>query len=60
MGSMEIAITEYGTWNVTTSSGAQFRLNDRDGHLEVRAPEGNLVVHPKSSNAVELEAQAWN
>lgn len=59
MGSLEIAITEYGTWEVTTSTGGTFRLNDRNGNLEVRVPEGDLVVRPQSANVVELENLAW-
>lgn len=60
MGSLNVEITEYGTWNVTTSSGAQYRLNDRNGRLEIRVQVGGLIVHPRSSNVVELAATNWD
>jgi hypothetical protein len=44
---------------VTTSTGAEYRLIDRDGALEVRVLEGTLAVLPRGANAVELRAEAW-
>lgn len=56
---MEIIINGYGSWDVTTSTGAMFRLNDRNGHLEVRA-DGLLAVYPRAANTLEVAAINWD
>lgn len=60
MGSLEVHITQYGTWDVTTSTGAHYRLNERDGRLEVRVQDGGVAVHPRGANAVEIAAVDWD
>lgn len=60
MGNLEIAITQYGTWDVITSSGARYRLNDHDGQLEIRAQEGTIIVFPKMSNVIQVAAMNWD
>lgn len=59
MGKLEVQINQSGAWTVVTSSGARFRLADREGHLGITALEGVLAIHPVSGNAVNMEARDW-
>lgn len=59
MGKLTYEITSIGDVKITTSSGAEYRLTDRGGQLEVRPTEGDLAVFPRSANAVELAVREW-
>ena len=54
---LKVERTPYGTFLVTTTSGDVYRLNDRDGALDVATDHGAVAVMPRAANAVELHGR---